>query len=107
MQLKLIELQESSDLKSLFRDLPLDKFYSSAPASTYPALGRHASKMASLIERTYICEKTFSVINLNKSKWMTALNDQHLQSILKIFTTQYMPRHETLIGEKSQLYTLH
>ena len=28
MQVELIELQESSDLKSSFRDLPLDKFYS-------------------------------------------------------------------------------
>ena len=52
MQLKLIELQESSDLKSLFRDLPLDKFYSSASALTYSALGKHASRMVSLIGST-------------------------------------------------------
>ena len=31
---ELIKLQECSDLKSSFRDLPLDKFYSSVPAST-------------------------------------------------------------------------
>ena len=65
MQLELIELQESSDLKSSFRDLPLDKFYSLVPASTYSVLHKHASRMASLFGSTYICEKTFSVINRN------------------------------------------
>ena len=107
MQLELIELQESSDLKSSFRDLPLDKFYSLVPASTYPALHKHASRMAFLFGSTYICEKTFSVMNFNKSKYRTALTDEHLQSILQISTTQYTPRYGKLIGEKSQLHTSH
>ena len=88
MQLELIELQESSDLKSSFRDLPLDKFYSLVTASTYPALRKHASRMASLFGSTYICEKTFLVMKFNKSKWRTALTDKHLQSILQTFTAQ-------------------
>ena len=54
MQLELIELQESSDLKSAFQDLPLDKFYSLVPASTYPTLRKHASRMASLFGSTYV-----------------------------------------------------
>ena len=107
MQLELIELQESSDLKSSFQDLTLDKFYSSVPASTYPALLRHASKMASLFGSTYICEKTFSTLNFNKSKWRTALTDEHLQAVLQISTTKYTPRYKKLIGEKSQLHTSH
>ena len=107
MQLKLIELQESSDLKSSFQDLTLDKFYSSVPASTYPALLTHASKMASLFGSTYICEKTFSTLNFNKSKWRTALTDKHLQAVLQISTTKYTPRYKKLIGEKSQLHTSH
>ena len=99
MQLEIIELQESSDLKSFFRDLPLDKFYSLVPASTYPALRKHASRMASLFGSTYICKNIFSVMNF-------ALTDKHLQSTLQIFTTQYTPKYEKL-GEKSQLRTLH
>ena len=46
---------KSSDLKSSFRDLPLDKFYSSVPASTYLALRKHASRVASLFGSSYIC----------------------------------------------------
>ena len=68
MQLELIKLQESFNLKSSFQDLTLKKFYSSVSASIYPALLKHASKMASLFGRTYICEKTFSVLNFIKSK---------------------------------------
>ena len=103
MQLELIELPESSDLKSSFRDLPLDKFCSLVPASTYPTLRKHGSRMASLFGSTYICEKTFSVMNFNKTKYRTALTDEHLQSILQISATQCTPRYEKLIGEKSQL----
>ena len=81
--LLLIELQESSDLKLSFRDLPLDKFYSSVPTLTIPALQhKHASRMASLFGSTYICERTFSVMNFNKSKWRTALTDENFQFIL-------------------------
>ena len=107
MHLNLIELQESLNLKPSFRFLPFDKFYSSVPASTYPALRKHASRMASLFGNTNICEKTFSVMNFNKSKWRAVLTDEHLQSIVQISTTQYTPRYEKLIGEKSQLLTSH
>ena len=107
MQLELIELKKSSDLKTSFWGLPLDQFYSSITASTYPALRKNAFRMASLFGSAYICEKTFSVINFNKSKWRTALTDEHFQSILQISTTQCTPRYEKLIGEKSQLRTSH
>ena len=73
MQLEPIKLQESFNLKLSFQDLPLDKFYFSALASTCPTLNKHASKMASLFGNIYICEKTFSVMNYNKLKLKTAL----------------------------------
>ena len=107
IQLELIELRESSDLKSFFRDLPLDKLYASVLASIYPALRKHASRMAFLFGSTYICEKTFSIMNFKKSKRRTALTDEHLQSIFQISTTQHTPRYEKLIREKSHLPTMH
>ena len=109
IQLEQIELQKSSDLKSSFRDLPLDKVYFSVPVSSYSALRKHAFRMASLFgcRPTYICEKTFAATSFNKLKWRTALADKQLQSILQISTTQYTPRYEKLIGEKSQLHTSH
>ena len=46
MQLELIELQERSDSKSFLVNLPLDMFYFSGPASTYPAMRKHAFRLA-------------------------------------------------------------
>ena len=56
---------------------------------------------------TYICEKTFSVINFNKSKSRLALTDEYLQSILLVSTAHYTPRYEKLAGVKSQMHTLY
>ena len=105
--MELIKLQESSDLKSSIHDLPLNNFYSLVPDSTYPNLRKHASRLASHFGSTYICEKTFSVMNFNKSKWRAALSNEHLQSILQISTTRYAPRCDKLVGEKSQLHISH
>ncbi len=107
IQLELIELQEISDPKSSFRALPLDKFYSSLSALTYPALRKHATRMASLFGRTYICEQTFSIINFNKSKWRTTITDEHLSSVIKISTSNYEPSYAKLISDKSQLHISH
>ena len=94
-------------VKIIFPRPTAGQFYSSVPALTYPAFHKHASRMASLFGSTYICETTFSVINFNKSKWRTTLTDEHLQSILQFSTTQYTPRYDKLIGEESQMHTLH
>ena len=68
IQLELIELQESSGLKSSFRDVDLDRFFSSIPSSTYPSLHKHAFEMASRFGSTFACEKNFLVMSCNKSK---------------------------------------
>jgi len=105
--LELIELQESSELKLAFRDLSLGKFSSSLPASTYLALCKHANRMVSFVGSTYICEKTFSVMNFNKSKWQTMLTDEHLPSTLFISTSTYQLRYMRMLDEKSQLHSSH
>ena len=107
MHLELIELQESYGFKSSFRAYRLTSIIPQLQPQFIKLCASMPPKMASLFGITYICEKTFSVMNFNKSKWRTALTNQHFQSILEIFTTQYTQRYETLIGEKSQLHTLH
>ena len=107
IQLELIKLQEISDLKSSFRALPPDKFYSSLSALTYPALRKHATRMASLFGSTYICEQTFSIMNFNESKWRTTITDEHLSSVLEISTSNYEPKYAKLISDKSQLHISH
>ena len=107
IQLELIEVQESSDLKSSFRDHPLDKFYTSLSALTYPALRKHATRMAFLFGSTYICKQTFSIMKFSNSKWRTIITDEHLSSVFKISTSNYEPRYGKLISDKSQLHISH
>ena len=101
MQLELIESQESFDLNSSFRDLPLDKFYSSVSASTDSALRKHASRMAPLFGSTYVCEKTFSVMNFQK------LNGRQ-HSLMNIFNQsfKFLP-HNTRQDMKNLLAKSH
>ena len=44
--------------------------------------------MASLFGSTYICEQTFSILNINKSKTRNRLSHEILESILKLATTK-------------------
>lgn len=48
---------------------------------------------------TYICEQTFSVMNLNKSKLRSKLTDKHLESVLRISTTNINPNIPKLVSK--------
>uniref|UniRef100_A0A3B4XNQ5 Ig-like domain-containing protein n=1 Tax=Seriola lalandi dorsalis TaxID=1841481 RepID=A0A3B4XNQ5_SERLL len=50
-----------------------------------------AKKMLSLFGSTYLCEKTFSVMNINKSRVRTRLSDSHLRDVLRVKTTVFEP----------------
>lgn len=51
------------------------------------AIRAFAKKMLSLFGSTYLREKTFSVMNLNKSRVRTRLTDSHLRDTLRINNT--------------------
>ena len=104
MQLELIDLQESSEARTSYHALNLLEFYQSLSVLVYPTIRRHAQRVASLFGATYICEKTFSTMNITKSKMRSRLTDDHLQAILRIATTSFEPRFVNIIAEKSQLH---
>ncbi|MGH0144122.1 UNVERIFIED_CONTAM: hypothetical protein FKN15_069159 [Acipenser sinensis] len=68
LQMQLIELQCDSVLKEKYSTVPLQDFYKYADSDKYPAIRKHAQRMFSLFESTYICEQTFSLMKLNKSR---------------------------------------
>ena len=53
--------------------------------------------MASLFGNTNICEKTFSLMNFNKSKWQTVITNEQLYLILKISSSTSEPRYKKLV----------
>lgn len=98
MQFELIDLQESSEARAAYRDKNLIEFYKGLSPSTYPALRQHAIRMVSLFGSTYICEKTFSTMAINKSKLRSRLTDGHLHAVLRI-TTRDGARHQRNRGQ--------
>ena len=96
VQLELIDLQCDSTLKEKFQSESIDKFYASLNASKFVNLRKMAMKLLVLFGSTYICEQTFSIMNINKTKLHSNLTDVHLQSLLRISTSNMLPEFKQL-----------
>ncbi|XP_033842309.1 general transcription factor II-I repeat domain-containing protein 2-like [Periophthalmus magnuspinnatus] len=107
VQLELIDLQSDSTLKEKFSTLKLNDFYASLNEATFPNLRRTAQKMLTLFGSTYLCEQTFSVMNINKDRHRSRLTDQHLGSILRIATTKLTPDLDALAKQGDQQHCSH
>ena len=55
-------------------------------------------KLLVLFGSTYICEQTFSTMNINKTKLCSNLTDVHLQSLLRISTSNMQPEFKQLVN---------
>ena len=107
MQFELIDLQESSEARAAYRDRNLIEFYKGLSPATYPALLQHANRMVSVFGSTYICEKTFSTMAINKSKLRSRLTDGHLHDVLRIATTEMEPDIRGIVANRKQHHKSH
>ena len=97
VQLKLIDLQCDSTLREKFQSESIDKFYAILNASKYANLRKMAMKLLILFGSTYICEQTFLTMNINKTKLRSNLTDVHLQSSLRISTSNMQQSSNNLL----------
>ncbi|XP_034615326.1 general transcription factor II-I repeat domain-containing protein 2-like [Trachemys scripta elegans] len=93
LQLEVIELQCSAVYRNKHRESSLQDFYKSLDNEV-------ALKTFSIFGRTYICEQTFSIMNMNKNKQRSSLTDDHLEDIMKISTSNMTPECDKLVAEK-------
>ncbi|CAK6977527.1 EPM2A-interacting protein 1-like [Scomber scombrus] len=107
MQFELSDLQENSKARAACRDKNLIEFYKGLSPSTYPALRQHAIRMVSLFGSTYICEKTFTTMAINKSKLRSRLTDGHLHAVLRIATTEMEPDIRGIVANQKQHHKSH
>ena len=99
LQMELIDLQSSVDYNSLFKQTPnVVDFYKVLPENAFPELRKFAQKLLSLFGSTYICEQTFSLMKLTKSKSRTRLTDDHLEACLRLATTSLYPDIAKLVA---------
>ena len=68
LQMELIDLQSDNSLKRMFESKTLVEFYSSLHSDKFQNLKQFARKMFVLFGSTYICEQSFSIMKVNKSK---------------------------------------
>lgn len=107
LQLELIDLQSDPALKEKFSSLKLNDFYASLNDAAFPNLRRKAQMMLALFGSTFVCEQTFSVMNINKASHRSKLTDLHLRSILRIATTKLTPDFDALAKKGDQKHCSH
>ena len=107
VQMELIELQSSMDLKAQFLAKDLKNFYKSLPRHTYPNLVKHSRKYIALFGSTYNCEQFFSKMKNAKCKKRTTLTDEHLQASLRIASTALQPDFNALLDGQRQFQVSH
>ncbi|XP_072239317.1 general transcription factor II-I repeat domain-containing protein 2-like [Leuresthes tenuis] len=100
IQMELIELQCNGTLKAKYDTAGPAQFIHSIPTSM-PQLRLHAARTLCMFGSTYLCEKLFSVMKINKTAHRSRLTDEHLLSILRISTTQdFTPNLNELVAKK-------
>uniref|UniRef100_A0AAR2KGQ1 SPIN-DOC-like zinc-finger domain-containing protein n=1 Tax=Pygocentrus nattereri TaxID=42514 RepID=A0AAR2KGQ1_PYGNA len=102
LPLELIKIQCDDCLKNHHQQLSLPEFYRGLEKEKFPLMRRHVKKMISLFGSTYICEQTFSLLTLNKSRLRTKMTDSHLHNILRISTTKFTPDLPAILRSKAQ-----
>lgn len=79
-----IELQCDEKCKRMYMSCDIISSYRSLEKKKYKNVFQHALRMGSLFGSTYMCEKTFSQLNFNKSSVRSSLSDRHLADVLTI-----------------------
>ena len=107
LQTELIDLQCNSELKIKFREAQgkVDKageFLRQLPPS-FPELSRVFSRVICLFGSTYMCEKLFSTMNFNKSKYRTRLTGAHLEAVLRVSTATSIRVNTVQLCERCQV----
>nr|CAH7716333.1 unnamed protein product [Callosobruchus chinensis] len=100
LQLELIDLQCSDLHKEKHRDGNLLVFYKCLDKNKFPNIIDTAQQILCLFGSTYICEQTFSVLNLNKNDNRSMLTDAHLNDILRTATSKFVPKYDDLVSKK-------
>ncbi|XP_030834459.1 general transcription factor II-I repeat domain-containing protein 2-like [Strongylocentrotus purpuratus] len=103
VQLELLSLQSDQFIKTDFqcqvRNRDLLPFLRELPREQFPNIRRHAKIIFSLFGSTYLCEQTFSLMKLTKSKLRSRLTDEHLEASLRLSTTVLKPDLPKLVNQ--------
>ncbi|KZC15100.1 General transcription factor II-I repeat domain-containing protein 2 [Dufourea novaeangliae] len=101
LQMELIEIQCDSLLKQKCMEVGIPDFYTYLSVDRFPKMLSFVTRIMAMFGSTYLCEQLFSLMKNNKNSERSRLTDQHLSSILKIASAQYIqPNFDDLLCEK-------
>ena len=104
LQLELLDLQASNDLKEKFKLVSLPDFYKSLSDNLFPNLKNFAAKFLTLFGSTYVCEQAFSSLKISKSKNKSLLTDINLHDVMRISTSKLAPNFKKIVKNCEQLH---
>lgn len=71
-----------------------NKFWAFLCEEKYPCLKQITLQLTAIFGSTYLCESAFSEMKMIKSKYRNRLNDEHLNSCLRLALSNYAPSYE-------------
>jgi len=83
-QLEVIDLQCKAELKAAHKDSNILTFFKNLDCQMFGNIRNLALRMSTVFGSTYICEQTFSIMNLNKNTLRLNVTDQNLQAVLRM-----------------------
>lgn len=101
LQLELIDIQSSGDLKQSFQLASSEKFWThEVSQEKFPNSRSLAIFVLTMFGSTYTCESSFSHMNAIKTSNRTSLTAQHLHHCMRIALTTYTPNFTALAKSK-------
>ena len=101
LQLELIDIQSSDDLRQSLQQAGFEKFWTHLVSQDkFPHSRGLALFLLTMFGSTYTCESSFSHMNAIKTHNRISLTDQHLQHCLRIALTTYSPDFTALAKSK-------
>ena len=104
LQLELLDLQASNDLKEKFKSVSLPDFYKSLSDNLFPHLKNFAAKFLTLFGSAYICEQAFSSLKISKLKNRFLLTDINLHDVMRISTSKLAPKFKKIVKKCEQYH---
>ncbi|KAF3841488.1 hypothetical protein F7725_007350 [Dissostichus mawsoni] len=101
LQLELIDIQSSDDLRQSFQLAGSEKFWTHEVShEKFPHSRGLALFVLTMFGSTYTCESAFSHMNAIKTNNRASLTDQHLHHCMRIAMTTYTPDFPALAKSK-------
>lgn len=104
LQMELVELQSSDELRGKFRASSPPSFFRDIviPTGSYPNYASHVQRIVAMFGSTYCCEQLFSKMKYTKSRLRSQVSDRHLNDVLRLATSSIKPNIDVLVRGKKQ-----